>query len=159
MLYFILYCIYHFILNLIYIYIYIYIYSMFLFISSFVSFFPQHQVVCLLNSARECVRPSLLVFLFSEPPYPAGIVVIIIVVGPSNGITPNHSNATTPSERAALSHRSMQCIRPAHVVAAHRSRGRRATLMWLSLRVAHVVFRRHNTHNTHNKDRHIQSTC
>ena len=37
----------------------------------------------LLNSARECVRPSLLVFLFSEPPYPAeAIVVVIIVVGP-----------------------------------------------------------------------------
>ena len=34
----------------------------------------------LLNSARECVRPSLLVFLFSDPPYPAGVVVIIVVI-------------------------------------------------------------------------------
>ena len=44
--------------------------------------FPQHKVVGLLNSARECVRPSLLVFLFSEPPYPAGVVIVVIVVGP-----------------------------------------------------------------------------
>ena len=38
----------------------------------------------LLNSAGECVRPSLLVFLFSDPPYPAEVVVvvIIVVVGP-----------------------------------------------------------------------------
>ena len=43
-------------------------------------FFPQHQVVGLLNSARECVRPSLLVFLFSDPPYPAGVIVIIVIV-------------------------------------------------------------------------------
>ena len=34
----------------------------------------------LLNSAGECVRPSLLVLLFSDPPYPAGVVVV--VVGP-----------------------------------------------------------------------------
>ena len=34
----------------------------------------------LLNSAGECVRPSLLVFLFSDPPYPAELVVIVIVV-------------------------------------------------------------------------------
>ena len=34
----------------------------------------------LLNSAGECIRPSLLVFHFSDPPYPAEVVVIIIVV-------------------------------------------------------------------------------
>ena len=34
----------------------------------------------LLNSARECVRPSLLVFLFSDPPYPAEVVVVVIIV-------------------------------------------------------------------------------
>ena len=37
----------------------------------------------LLNSAGERVRPSLLVFLFSDPPYLAEVVVVvIIVVGP-----------------------------------------------------------------------------
>ena len=30
----------------------------------------------LLNSAGECVRPSLLVLLFSDPPYPAGVVIV-----------------------------------------------------------------------------------
>ena len=35
----------------------------------------------LLNSAGECVRLSLLVLLFADPPYPAWVVVIV-VVGP-----------------------------------------------------------------------------
>ena len=36
------------------------------------------------HSAGECVRPSLLVFLFSDPPYLAEVVVVvvIVVVGP-----------------------------------------------------------------------------
>ena len=34
----------------------------------------------LLNSAHECNRPSLLDFLFSDPPLPAAIVVVIVVV-------------------------------------------------------------------------------
>ena len=34
----------------------------------------------LLNSAGECVRLSLLVLLFADPPYPAGVIVIVIVV-------------------------------------------------------------------------------
>ena len=38
--------------------------------------FPQLNVVGLLNSAHECVRPSLLDFLFSDPPLPAAIVVV-----------------------------------------------------------------------------------
>ena len=32
------------------------------------------------NSAHECVRPSLLDFIFSDPPLPAAIVVVVIVV-------------------------------------------------------------------------------
>ena len=36
----------------------------------------------LLNSAGECVRPSLLVLLFADPPYPAGVVLVVILVGP-----------------------------------------------------------------------------
>ena len=32
----------------------------------------------LLDSARECVRLSLLVLLFADPPYPAGVVIIIV---------------------------------------------------------------------------------
>ena len=38
----------------------------------------------LLTSAGECVRPSLLVLLFSDPPYPAGFIIIIvmIIIGP-----------------------------------------------------------------------------
>ena len=42
--------------------------------------FPQLNVVGLLNSAHEYNRPSLLDFLFSDPPLPAAIVVIVIVV-------------------------------------------------------------------------------
>ena len=34
----------------------------------------------LLNSAHECNRPSLLDFLFSDPPLPAAIVVVIVVI-------------------------------------------------------------------------------
>ena len=36
----------------------------------------------LLNSAGECVRPSLLVLLFSDHPYPAGGIIIVVIVGP-----------------------------------------------------------------------------
>ena len=46
----------------------------------YIHFFPQLNVVGLLNSAHECNRPSLLDFLFSDPPLPAAIVVIIVVV-------------------------------------------------------------------------------
>ena len=35
-------------------------------------FFPQLNVVGLFNSAHECVRPSLLDFLFSDPPIAGG---------------------------------------------------------------------------------------
>ena len=48
--------------------------------SSHLFFFPQLNVVGLLNSAHECNRPSLLDFLFSDPPLPAAIVVIIVIV-------------------------------------------------------------------------------
>ncbi len=34
----------------------------------------------LLNSAHECNRPSLLDFLFSDPPLPAAIVVVVVIV-------------------------------------------------------------------------------
>ena len=44
------------------------------------SFFPQLNVVGILNSAHECNRPSLLDFLFSDPPLPAAIVIVIVVV-------------------------------------------------------------------------------
>ena len=43
-------------------------------------FFPQLNVVGLLNSAHECLRPSLLDFLFSDPPLPAAIIVMLIIV-------------------------------------------------------------------------------
>ena len=56
-------------------------------------FFPQHQVVGLLNSARECVRHSLLVFLFSDPPYPAGVVVVVIVVIATKGFCATKASA------------------------------------------------------------------
>ena len=34
----------------------------------------------LLNSACECVRHSLLVLLFSDPPYPAEVIVVVVVI-------------------------------------------------------------------------------
>ena len=34
----------------------------------------------ILNSAHECNRPSLLGFLFSDPPLPAAVVVSVVVV-------------------------------------------------------------------------------
>ena len=37
--------------------------------------FPRLNVVGLLYSAHECVRPSLLDFLLSEPPFPAAIII------------------------------------------------------------------------------------
>ena len=53
------------------------------------TFFPQLNVVCLLNSAHECAPPPLLDFLFSDPPLPAAVVEyycssIIIIVGTPN---------------------------------------------------------------------------
>ena len=44
------------------------------------SFFLQHKVVCLLGCLHECVRPSLLDFLFSDPLLPASIITRIIIV-------------------------------------------------------------------------------
>ena len=38
----------------------------------------------LLNSAGECGRLSLLVLLFSDPPYPAEVVIVVVVWTPSN---------------------------------------------------------------------------
>ena len=38
------------------------------------------NVVGLLNSAHERLRPSLLDFLFSDPPLPAAIIVIVIII-------------------------------------------------------------------------------
>ena len=49
-------------------------------ISPSLTFFPQLNVVGLLNSAHECVRPSLLDFLFSDPPLPAAIIIVIVIV-------------------------------------------------------------------------------
>ena len=49
-------------------------------ISPSLTFFPQLNVVGILNSAHECNRPSLLDFLFSDPPLPAAIVVVIVIV-------------------------------------------------------------------------------
>ena len=34
----------------------------------------------LLNSAGECVRLSLLVLLFSDPPYPAEVIIVVVIV-------------------------------------------------------------------------------
>ena len=65
-------------------------------ISPSLTFFPQLNVVGILNSAHECNRPSLLDFLFSDPPLPAAIVVVIIVVVWSHPLT--ISNCTNFSE-------------------------------------------------------------
>ena len=43
-------------------------------------FFSQLKVVGLLNSAHECVRPSSLVSLFSDPLLPADNVIIMVIV-------------------------------------------------------------------------------
>ena len=46
--------------------------------------FPHHKVVSLLKSAHECVGASLLRFLFSDALLLAAMI-IIVVIGPSNG--------------------------------------------------------------------------
>ena len=52
--------------------IHIFIYS--------ICLFTQHRLWGLLNSAGERVRLSLLVLLFADPPYPAGVIVVIVVI-------------------------------------------------------------------------------
>ena len=47
-------------------------------ISLSLTFFPQLNAVGLLNRAHECVRPSLPDFLFSDPPLPAAVVVVVL---------------------------------------------------------------------------------
>ena len=44
-------------------------------------FFPQHEMVGLLNSALEHDSSSLLDFLFQDPLGETAVVVIIIIVG------------------------------------------------------------------------------
>ena len=50
-------------------------------LNSFVQFFPQHEMVGLLNSALEHDSSSLLDFLFRAP-LGETAVVVVIVVGP-----------------------------------------------------------------------------
>ena len=45
-----------------------------------VVFFPQLNVVGQINSAHECLRPSLLDFLFSDPPLLAAIVIVVVII-------------------------------------------------------------------------------
>ena len=66
-------------------------------ISPSLIFFPQLNVVGILNSAHEYVRPSLLDFLFSDPPLPAAIVIVIVIVVWSHPLT--ISNCTYFSEK------------------------------------------------------------
>ena len=44
------------------------------------TFFLQLNVVGLLSCTHECNRPSLLDFLFLDPPLPAAIIIVIIVI-------------------------------------------------------------------------------
>ena len=44
------------------------------------TFFPQLNVVGLLNIAHERLRPSLLDILFSDPPLLAAIVIVFVIV-------------------------------------------------------------------------------
>ena len=43
-------------------------------------FFPQPNVVGLLDSAHECNRPSLLDFLFSDPPLPRQLLLLLLLL-------------------------------------------------------------------------------